>query len=44
MGYTYGVDFDWNNLYLKAYDVGLVTDDSYKTKTGDNDNIPGEAL
>lgn len=37
MGYTYGVDFDWNNLYLKAYDVGLVTDDSYKTKTGDND-------
>jgi hypothetical protein len=36
MGYSYGVDFDWNNVFSNAYNVGLVTDSNYTTKTGDN--------
>lgn len=36
MGYKDGVDFDWSSVYTKAYDVGLVTDYSYTSKTGDN--------
>lgn len=38
LGYTYGVDFTWSNIYATAYNAGLVTDSSYKTKTVDNTN------
>ncbi len=36
MGYVYDVDFNWSNVYSKAYDVGLVTEENYLTKTADN--------
>jgi S-layer homology domain. len=38
LGYTYGTDFTWSNIYATAYNVGLVTDSSYLTKTADNPN------
>ncbi len=34
--YEYGVDFNWSDVYQKAYEVGLVTDPSYSVKTADN--------
>lgn len=36
LGYTYGEDFDWTNVYRTAYEAGLVDDISYATKTADN--------
>jgi hypothetical protein len=38
LGYEYGVDFNWSNVFQKAYEAGLVTDISYLTKTADNNN------
>jgi hypothetical protein len=39
MGYTYKTDFTISNIYAKAYEAGLYTDISYKTKTADNTNF-----
>ncbi len=36
LGYEYGTDFSWPNVYQKAYEVGIVTDLSYSTKTEDD--------
>lgn len=36
LGYDYNVDFTWDNLYIKAHEVGLVKNSSYLTKTTDN--------
>lgn len=36
LGYEYGVDFSWSNVLQKAYELGLVSDSSYLTKTQDN--------
>lgn len=36
LGYVDGTDFDWSNIYQKAYSVGIVTDQSYAAKTQDN--------
>ncbi len=38
LGYEYGVDFNWSNVFQKAYEVGLVSDIAYLTKTADNEN------
>ena len=38
LGYKYNDDFDWNNLYTKAYEVGLVDDINYTVKLDDNLN------
>ena len=38
LGYEYITDFDWTNVYAKAYEAGIVTDPSYSTKTVDNTN------
>ncbi|MCX8130852.1 MAG: S-layer homology domain-containing protein [Clostridia bacterium] len=39
MGYIYKTDYTISNIYSKAYDIGLYTDSSYKTKTADNTNF-----
>lgn len=39
LGYVYNTDFSWNDIYSKAYNVGLVTDYSYVGKTDDNSNF-----
>jgi len=36
IGYEYGTDFDWTNVYQKAYEVGIVIGDAYASKTQDN--------
>jgi hypothetical protein len=36
LGYTYGEDFDWSNVYKTAYMAGIVKDASYASKTADN--------
>lgn len=36
IGYDYGTDFTWDTVFSKAYEIGLVTDASYLTKTQDN--------
>lgn len=36
LGYIENTDFDWSNIYQKAYSVGIVTDPSYASKTLDN--------
>lgn len=36
LGYRYGQDFAWADVYRKALDVGLVTDGQYGTKDQDN--------
>lgn len=38
LGYVYGQDFDWTNVFLKAYEAGIVTDDSYLYRVEDNSN------
>jgi len=38
LGYEYGVDFTWSNVFQKAYEIGLVNDSSYLTQTQDNLN------
>jgi len=38
LGYEYGVDFNWSNVFQKAYEVGIVTDITYLAKTADNNN------
>ncbi len=35
LGYT-SDDFSWSTVYQKAYEIGLVTGDSYKDRTEDN--------
>lgn len=40
LGYEYGKDFAWNNVFKVAYELGLVNDSSYLTKTQDNENYP----
>lgn len=42
LGYEYGTDFTWGNVYKKAYEIGLVDDNSYLTKTLDNNNYMRE--
>lgn len=37
LGYT-SDDFNWNSVYQKAYEIGLVTGDDYSGKTEDNVN------
>lgn len=36
MGYVYSTDFTWSNVYQTAYNVGLVTDESYIDRVDDN--------
>ena len=36
IGYEYGTDFDWTNVYQKAYEVGIVIGDAYASKIQDN--------
>ena len=36
LGYEMGTDYTWQNIYKKAYEVGLVTDLSYISKEDDN--------
>lgn len=38
LGYEYAKDFTWSNVYKKAYETGLVEDESYLTRTQDNEN------
>lgn len=38
LDYEYAVDFSWSDVYQKAYEVGLLTDASYSTRTADNTN------
>lgn len=38
LGYDYGTDFTWSNVFKKAYEIGLVNDKGYLTKTQDNIN------
>ncbi len=45
LGYEYGVDFDWSNIYQKAYNIGIVTDLSYFERTQDDtDYLRAEAI
>lgn len=36
LGYVYGDDFNWSNVYQAAYDTGIVTDYFYSSRTADN--------
>ncbi len=36
LGYIYGEDFTWSNVYQTAYDAGIVTDSAYISKVTDN--------
>lgn len=36
MGYKQNVDFTWDQVYQKAYELGIVTDKSYVSKTVDD--------
>ncbi len=36
LGYAYGVDFTWSDVYQTAYSEGLVKDPSYAGKVADN--------
>jgi hypothetical protein len=38
LGYEYGLDFTWDDVYRKAYEAGLVEDSTYLIKTADNLN------
>lgn len=38
LGYEYNTDFDWSNVYQKAYAEGIVTGDSYASRTEDDTN------
>lgn len=38
LGYAYGSDYNWSNIYQIAYSLGLVTDSSYEVRTSDNSN------
>lgn len=38
LGYTYGTDFDWTNVFRTAWDSGIVREDSYITRTKDEEN------
>lgn len=38
LGYTTD-DFSWSTVFQKAYEVGLVNDSSYQTKTSDNNDF-----
>ncbi len=38
LGYVYNTDFDWSNVYQKAYLAGIVTDPAYAAKAQDNNN------
>lgn len=36
VGYEYNKDYRWDNIYQKAFEFGIFTDESYKTKIRDN--------
>jgi hypothetical protein len=38
IGYVYNTDFDWSNVYQKAFSAGVVTDQAYSSQTQDNSN------
>lgn len=38
LGYVYNEDFDWTNVFQKAYETGIVTDSSYQYKVDDNND------
>lgn len=42
LGYEYGADFDWDEVYMKSFYVGLVDDQDYLYKTGTTLPIRGE--
>jgi len=44
LGYEYGLDFSWSDVYAKAYEVGLVKDSEYLEKTEDNFNYTREGV
>ena len=45
LGYIYGEDFDWTNVYQKAYEIGIVKDPSYVTRIQDDtDYLSSEAV
>jgi hypothetical protein len=45
LGYIYGEDFDWTNVYQKAYEIGIVKDPSYETRIQDDtDYLRSEAV
>jgi|GEM_PF-2792236 len=39
LGYVQNVDFTMADIYAKAYDLNIVRDSAYKTKTADNRNF-----
>lgn len=39
LGYEINIDYTWENIYKKAYEVGLVTDLLYIAKVEDNTNF-----
>ncbi|NTV88949.1 MAG: S-layer homology domain-containing protein, partial [Clostridiales bacterium] len=44
LGYEYGNDFSWSEVYAKAYEVKLVTGEEYLTKTEDNNAFTREGV
>lgn len=36
LGYIYGVDFNWSNVYPTAFEAGIIKDSAYISKTSDN--------
>ncbi len=44
LGYEYGNDFSWSEVYNKAYEVNLVTDPEYLERTADNNAFTREGV
>jgi S-layer homology domain. len=44
LGYVYNKDFNMSNVYSLALNTGLVTDQSYSSKTADNKNYKKEEV
>jgi len=45
LGYEYGEDFNWSSVYQMAYEVGIVTDESYSERTDDDtDYLRSQAI
>lgn len=45
LGYEYNEDFTWDNIYIKAFEIGLLEDISYTVKTDDTyDYTRGEVV
>ncbi len=44
LGYAYGVDFTWSNVYQTAFNEGIVKDASYINKAADNTKYKRELV